>query len=55
MLPSIMSWAPASSYASLLIQLGESLAYVKEQLGHGPIAVTVDVYGISCRAEIGTP
>lgn len=33
------------TYASLLIQAGESLAYVKEQLGHHSIQVTVDVYG----------
>lgn len=33
------------TYASLLIQNGESLAYVKEQLGHSSIAITVDVYG----------
>ena len=33
------------TYASLLIQQGESLVYVKEQLGHSSIAVTVDVYG----------
>jgi integrase len=33
------------TYASLLIQQGESLAYVKEQLGHSSIQVTVDVYG----------
>lgn len=33
------------TYASLLIQNGESLAYVKEQLGHSSIQVTVDVYG----------
>ncbi len=31
--------------ASLLIQAGESLAYVKEQLGHHSISITVDVYG----------
>ena len=30
--------------ASLLIQNGESLAYVKEQLGHLSIKMTVDVY-----------
>jgi integrase len=33
------------TYASLLIQNGESLAYVREQLGHSSIQVTVDVYG----------
>jgi hypothetical protein len=33
------------SYASLLIQAGASLAYVKEQMGHSSIQVTVDTYG----------
>jgi integrase len=33
------------TFASLLIQNGESLAYVKEQLGHQSIQVTVDIYG----------
>ena len=33
------------TFASLLIQNGESLAYVKEQLGHSTIKLTVDVYG----------
>ena len=33
------------TYASLLIQQRESLAYVREQLGHSSISVTVDVYG----------
>ena len=33
------------TYASLLIQQGESLAYVRDQLGHSSIQVTVDVYG----------
>jgi integrase len=33
------------TFASLLIQNGESLAYVKEQLGHSSIQVTVDTYG----------
>ena len=33
------------TFASLLIQQGESLAYVQEQLGHSSIQVTVDVYG----------
>jgi integrase len=31
--------------ASLLIQNSESLAYVKEQLGHSSIKITVDIYG----------
>jgi integrase len=33
------------SFASLLLQNGESLAYVKEQMGHSSINVTVDIYG----------
>jgi len=33
------------TYASLLIQAGESLAYVRDQLGHHSIKVTVDIYG----------
>lgn len=33
------------TYASLLLQNGESLAYVKAQLGHRSIQMTVDVYG----------
>jgi integrase len=33
------------TFASLLIQNGESLVYVKEQLGHSSIKVTVDIYG----------
>ena len=33
------------TYASLLIQQGESLAYVKEQVGHHSIKITVDTYG----------
>ena len=33
------------TFASLLIQAGESLAYVKDQLGHHSIQVTVDIYG----------
>jgi len=33
------------TFASLLLQQGASLAYVKEQLGHSSIQVTVDIYG----------
>jgi integrase len=33
------------SYASLLIQAGESLAYIRDQLGHHSIKMTVDIYG----------
>ncbi len=33
------------TYASLLIQQGESLAYVKDQLGHHSIQITVDTFG----------
>jgi integrase len=32
-------------FASLLLQNGESLTYVKEQMGHSSINVTVDIYG----------
>jgi integrase len=33
------------TYASLLLQRGESIVYVKEQLGHASIQITVDTYG----------
>ena len=33
------------TFASLLIQGGHPLAYIKEQLGHSSIKMTVDVYG----------
>ena len=33
------------TFASLLIQDNQSLAYVKEQLGHASIQITVDTYG----------
>jgi integrase len=33
------------TFASLLIQNGESLVYVKEQMGHYSIQLTVDTYG----------
>ena len=33
------------TFASRLLQNGESLVYVKEQMGHSSIQVTVDIYG----------
>ncbi len=33
------------SFATLLLQQGESLVYVKDQLGHSSIRITVDTYG----------
>jgi integrase len=33
------------SYATLLIQQGESPAYIRDQLGHHSIQITVDIYG----------
>ncbi len=33
------------TFASLLIEQGESLAYVRDQLGHASIQITVDIYG----------
>jgi integrase len=33
------------TFASLLLQQGESIVYVKEQLGHASIQITVDTYG----------
>jgi integrase len=33
------------AFASLLIGQGESLAYVRDQLGHHSIKLTVDTYG----------
>jgi integrase len=33
------------TFGSLLIQNGASIVYVKEQMGHGSIQVTVDTYG----------
>ena len=50
------------TFGSLLIQGGASLAYVKEQMGHSSIQVTVDIYGhlipgadISCVDQLDTP
>ena len=33
------------TFGSLLIQAGASLAYIRDQLGHSSIQVTVDIYG----------
>ncbi len=33
------------SYASLMLQQGESVAYIQRQLGHASIQLTVDTYG----------
>ena len=33
------------SFASLLLQHGESPAYIQRQLGHASIQLTVDTYG----------
>ena len=33
------------TFASMLLQNGESLVYVKDQLGHSSIQITVDIYG----------
>ncbi len=32
------------TYASLLLEANESLAYIRDQLGHHSIKVTVDIY-----------
>jgi integrase len=34
------------TFASMLLQNGEPLHYVKEQMGHASIQTTVDVYGL---------
>ena len=37
------------TFASLLLQQGgESLVYVKDQMGHSSIQITVDTYGHTC-------
>src|SRR5262249_7449522 len=33
------------TFGNLLIQTGASLAYVRDQMGHSSIQVTVDIYG----------
>ena len=44
-LPEIRFHDLRHTYASLLIQKGESLPYIRDQLGHHSIKVTVDIYG----------
>lgn len=43
------------TFASLLLSTGESPVYVKEQLGHSSIQITVDIYGqwIPTKKEMG--
>jgi integrase len=42
------------TFGSLLIQSGASIVYVKEQMGHHSIQVTVDIYGhLVPRANVG--
>ena len=43
------------TFASLLLSKGESPVYVKEQLGHSSIQITVDIYGkwIQTKREAG--
>ena len=52
----------AITFGSLLIQGGASLVYVKDQMGHSSMNVTVDIYGhlipgadISCIDQLDTP
>ncbi|MHC4060390.1 MAG: tyrosine-type recombinase/integrase [Planctomycetota bacterium] len=44
-LPKIRIHDIRHTYASLLLQAGAPIHYVKEQLGHSTIATTVDLYG----------
>ena len=43
------------TFASLLLSMGESPVYVKEQMGHSSIQITVDIYGhwIQTKKEAG--
>jgi integrase len=44
-LPKIRIHDTRHTYASLLLQAGAPIHYVKDQLGHSSIATTVDLYG----------
>ncbi|MDH4201536.1 MAG: site-specific integrase [Phycisphaerae bacterium] len=44
-LPKIRVHDIRHTYASLLLQIGAPIHYVKEQLGHSSITMTVDLYG----------
>jgi integrase len=39
------------TFASMLLHQGESLHYVKEQMGHASIQTTVDIYGHICPSS----
>ena len=39
------------TFASLLLQRGESPKYVQQQLGHASLSMTTDLYGQWLRAE----
>jgi integrase len=42
----VRGWSAADrAAAALLLQQGEWVVYVKEQLGHGSIQITADTYG----------
>jgi integrase len=43
------------TFATLLIVQGESLAYVRDQMGHRSIRVTVDIYGHAVPGRIAPP
>lgn len=44
-LPNVKLHITRHTYASILLSNGESPVYVKEQLGHSSIQMTVDIYG----------
>jgi len=50
-LPKIRIHDCRHTYASLLLQAGAPIHYIKEQLGHSSIATTVDLYG-HCQAGV---